>query len=497
METRHPEYHRMMRLRYRIPLLPAHNLHRPPRPAGHNGISGLFSLPYINAPSPGTRERFTSGTETNLPVRIVLMSKRTLLTFSHPGAVFIIVTTLLAGRAPAQVPVLEIVQPAERMLLVSTAGASLTGRCDTTRVSSIQILSEMLISRYVDLATKDQKENFALQVRTMFPDDFLLGRISVRGLKIGGVEVEKEFPFDRREQVDLKKFWGTGSFREILAFVYDRKILAATVVLAGWNVTRRKISSPDYRARFGNTFSLSFRVQPARSIYRVWGLDPAGTILAEDSVIVFWKNQIQGEEPPPGMEHQPFHTETREQGCRPCHALVLSETILAEKPSVETECKTCHSVLVSQASSHVPAAGWDCLLCHDPSSTPKYQMYADKPADAGMCFACHTDKQEETTSKPVVHAPVAGGECRMCHDPHGTSNPSLMVERVNAVCLSCHEEIGSVPHPVANHPVGGKPLPLDPSRELTCAGCHNPHASEYPSLVVATGMPLCQRCHKK
>lgn len=397
----------------------------------------------------------------------------------------------------AQTPAMEILQPPGHGRMVNAAGASITGRCDTGRVKTVRLLSEARFVKYVDVATKEQKENFAREIHAMFPEDFVLGRIIVSGLKAKNIAAEKAASFDRRDMIELKKFWDTVNFREILAFVYDRKILAATVTLSGWRVKEVPLSSPDYRKRFRNTFSFSVPLMPGRSAFLIWGLDAGQTIVQEDSVVFFWTNQYQTGEAPAGISRKPFHAPADEKACSPCHDVSLTEATKNEKPAVEAECKTCHNVLVTRASSHMPAAGWDCLLCHDPSSSPKYQIYSEKSADADMCFECHSDKQEDTTTKPFVHAPAAGGDCRMCHDTHGTPQVSLMVEKVNTVCLSCHEEMGTIPHPVANHPVGGRPMPGDPGRELTCAGCHNPHASDNEHLVFATGMAMCQQCHKK
>lgn len=133
-------------------------------------------------------------------------------------------------------------------------------------------------------------------------------------------------------------------------------------------------------------------------------------------------------------------------------------------------------------------------MCHDPGSDPKYQLYSDKNYDAALCYECHGDKQE-AQSKPTVHA--VSEDCRTCHDVHGSRNDALVVDRVNIVCSSCHPDVAKTPHPVVNHPLEGRPDPLREGKELSCATCHNPHASDHPRLLNMSQLNLCAACHQK
>jgi predicted CXXCH cytochrome family protein len=54
-------------------------------------------------------------------------------------------------------------------------------------------------------------------------------------------------------------------------------------------------------------------------------------------------------------------------------------------------------------------------------------------------------------------------------------------------------------HPTIGHPVDGRRDPAEPTRDLRCTSCHNPHGAAGAKLLRfgATGTsPLCVRCHK-
>jgi predicted CXXCH cytochrome family protein len=52
----------------------------------------------------------------------------------------------------------------------------------------------------------------------------------------------------------------------------------------------------------------------------------------------------------------------------------------------------------------------------------------------------------------------------VCHEPHGSSWPSLTVADARTMCVSCHDQPGSLEH-------------VEKSRSRVCYLCHNPHAS--------------------
>ncbi len=399
-----------------------------------------------------------------------------------------------SDQLPQSQPGFAVLFPSEKKLLVSVSAASITGAFDTLSVALVELMEKVEQSKYIEVSTKEQKENFAKQVRGMFSNQFLLERVSVKLSRIRSEASSLEHRFSLAEEMGLRKFWNSTAFREILAAVYDNKVLGSEVILQGWSKKSTPVAGQRYREKFKDTFAFSVFLAPGLNTFYLRALSPDGKIVAFDSVTFFYKTQVQSDGPSPDLVHTPFHTEENEGKCSSCHPLSLSASVKEQKSTVEAECKTCHGALVSQKSSHVPASNWDCLMCHDPGSAPKYQLYSDKKYDASLCYECHADKQE-AQSKPTVH--LVSEDCTACHDVHGSRNDALVVDRVNTVCSSCHPDAAKTPHPVINHPLEGRPDPLHEGKELSCATCHNPHASDHPRLLNMPQFSLCQACHKK
>jgi predicted CXXCH cytochrome family protein len=50
--------------------------------------------------------------------------------------------------------------------------------------------------------------------------------------------------------------------------------------------------------------------------------------------------------------------------------------------------------------------------------------------------SCHTEKRGPFV---FVHLPARVGGCTTCHQPHGSTNPRLLVRStVRTLCLECH-----------------------------------------------------------
>ncbi|MFQ5797597.1 MAG: cytochrome c3 family protein [Bacteroidota bacterium] len=415
---------------------------------------------------------------------------------ANPALVWgIIVATLGVGHQQPQQPNFTILFPQGKRLLVTAPAATVTGRFDQTIITEIELLERFETKKFIDVSTKVQKESFAKEVREMFPDNVILDRVLLKSGRLRAGDISSKYPFQPEENVDLRKFWASNAFREMLAQVYDSRVLSSEVTLSGWLRKRLSVSSKEYQQRFGDTFSFSTSLVPGMNNFYVRAIGEIGNVASIDSVSFFYQTEVGTDIPPPDLDRQAFHDETNEVLCESCHSLTLPETTKEENTSLESECSPCHRGLVNQKSVHYPALDWDCLLCHDPDSSPKYQLYTDKDYGASLCFECHPDKQEDVNSKPSVHGIVE--ECRTCHDPHGSRNDAVVVDRVNRICSVCHEEIAETPHPVVGHPLEGRPDPTHPGKELSCATCHNPHASEHEYLLFAPKLAVCQNCHQK
>jgi predicted CXXCH cytochrome family protein len=86
-----------------------------------------------------------------------------------------------------------------------------------------------------------------------------------------------------------------------------------------------------------------------------------------------------------------------------------------------------------------------------------------------LCWSCH---EREDFPGEVVHGPVAAGRCDGCHDPHRSRNPFLLVQPETALCEHCHDQ-----ETFAR---------IDEHRAQEgddCLRCHDPHASGREHLL--------------
>lgn len=75
--------------------------------------------------------------------------------------------------------------------------------------------------------------------------------------------------------------------------------------------------------------------------------------------------------------------------------------------------------------------------------------------------------------------------CMSCHNPHGSSGPSMLKNAsINDTCYSCHAE--------KRGPFLWEHAPV---RE-NCMNCHEPHGSNHANLLRMKAPYLCQQqCH--
>jgi len=112
----------------------------------------------------------------------------------------------------------------------------------------------------------------------------------------------------------------------------------------------------------------------------------------------------------------------------------------------------------------------DCAFCHE--SAP--QAYRIDNDNSKLCSKCHGQKN---TSR-FVHGPVAVGSCTVCHDPHGQTNPALLVRTGEDLCFQCHTAADALRHLIVKGTEDKTFL-----REKGCGFCHDPHGSDRKFLL--------------
>jgi len=202
------------------------------------------------------------------------------------------------------------------------------------------------------------------------------------------------------------------------------------------------------------------------------------------------------------------HTARRAGSLRWLRALLGIALVVCTGPShAAATCVDagCHGSLLKAAHVHAPVAD-GCEGCHEalgtahPDSTRADFRLLEQ--DGALCGQCH----EAFPGKMTRHAPVSEGQCLTCHDPHASARPKLLRLALNDLCFECHDRGAFKVHAVVGVDIGGShPLsgPTDPARKgerFTCVSCHDPHATDSPSLWrfgVQEPFELCGKCHAK
>ncbi|MDH5639183.1 MAG: DmsE family decaheme c-type cytochrome [Nitrospinota bacterium] len=158
-------------------------------------------------------------------------------------------------------------------------------------------------------------------------------------------------------------------------------------------------------------------------------------------------------------------------------------------------CITCHFGTENmghwRGSVH-ESADLSCLDCHQrklAAAPVKLERQTRRlpeqvQVSTEVCANCHVQKR--ASMMRTSHMPVREGKmtCVDCHAAHGGKGPANLIQgSVNENCYSCHaEKRGPL---LWEHP---------PVRE-NCGNCHDPHGSNYESMLKLKQPYLCQTCH--
>lgn len=184
------------------------------------------------------------------------------------------------------------------------------------------------------------------------------------------------------------------------------------------------------------------------------------------------------------------HSPVKDKTCTMCHQA-------AEDPKKKTKhpgnltitlvqqgaelCGMCHEAKNVKKVVHAPIQGGDCTSCHNPHQSPYKGMLKDKQPE--LCFQCHPDSLVKNKS---VHKPAAAGNCSVCHDNHQSDVPKRLLKDANVLCLGCHPAMDKLLK-------AGKSVHA--AVQQGCPSCHNPHSSPNKALTTAAVPALCEQCH--
>ena len=110
---------------------------------------------------------------------------------------------------------------------------------------------------------------------------------------------------------------------------------------------------------------------------------------------------------------------------------------------------------------HAPYAAKQCQACHV-KTTSNLLLPIEE-----LCFKCHT----LDLRKKYTHGPLASGGCKVCHHPHGSKFPFLLVSEPAEFCLYCHDRDAVAKN--AEHK----------GVQAQCTECHDAHSSDGEFLL--------------
>jgi len=129
------------------------------------------------------------------------------------------------------------------------------------------------------------------------------------------------------------------------------------------------------------------------------------------------------------------------------------------------------TVARKQMIRHKPYQEGLCTDCHPGESALFLGAGFDK---RGGCLDCHDHSDMKTRLEEAthVHGPVAIGNCLICHDPHESLRPHLLLDDERKLCFFCHFEEDIL--------TGEAHLEIG---DDSCTSCHDPHAEDDPDLL--------------
>ena len=151
-------------------------------------------------------------------------------------------------------------------------------------------------------------------------------------------------------------------------------------------------------------------------------------------------------------------------------------------------CLDCHPELVDKYATgkvHKPVADGQCRKCHRPHGMVG-GVYLKSPQPE-LCFSCHRELKEELKKiKPErLHKPLTQNKCTYCHQPHNAGNDFLLDKPVAKSCFACHDE--------ARFRKANQHQPL---LEGGCQTCHDAHGTAFADMLAAPPDTTCKSCHE-
>lgn len=173
-----------------------------------------------------------------------------------------------------------------------------------------------------------------------------------------------------------------------------------------------------------------------------------------------------------------IHQPVRVGDCSSCHDSHGSRNPALLVRVGNALCTGCHDAAKFTQSHHLEITGSECMDCHLPHASSQHALLRSSPR--ATCANCHTP---DLTPGMAAHEPVEKGECARCHDPHDGPG-TLLQKEPPSLCFDCHQNIARFTSATFKHDVAED-----------CTICHGAHEAPSKGLLLKAGSGLCSDCH--
>lgn len=200
--------------------------------------------------------------------------------------------------------------------------------------------------------------------------------------------------------------------------------------------------------------------------------------------------------------------------CNACHDPHESTEKWLMKDTVRNACLKCHAdfdaAMKGASFVHPPVGEGPCTACHNPHGSAVQMFLKNKMPD--LCVDCHKNIGKQVKAAKVQHKPVVEGTgCSNCHSAHYAKAKKLLPAAEMELCLNCHgkDNLGKPPLKNIKTQIEGKKMLHGPIKKGECKACHDPHGSDnfrllrgkYPAELYLSyqdgAYEACLKCHEK
>lgn len=200
--------------------------------------------------------------------------------------------------------------------------------------------------------------------------------------------------------------------------------------------------------------------------------------------------------------------------CTECHDPHASNEKALLKGAVRDLCLKCHAdfaqAMAAAGFTHPPVKEGPCTACHNPHGSD-VKMFLKQPMPE-LCIGCHTKIGKKMKDVKVKHKPLTEEQsCANCHLAHYSPGKGLLISDQVSTCLLCHgvDNLGNPALKNIKKDMEGKKNLHGPIKKGQCKDCHDPHGSgsfrllrgNYPSELYINykegTYDGCLLCHEK